>query len=238
MAATVDGSAAEGGAEITTPAQTEKKRPVVCVFCGASPGTSPLHMEAARALARLFHDKGISLVYGGGTVGIMGEVAKTLVSLSGPDAVHGIIPKALVRFERDWGQEKKVADVIDVSQFGHTTVVADMHTRKQLMAQEVINGGEGSGFVALSGGYGTMEELMEVTTWNQLGIHSRGVIVYNVDGYYDGLLHWVRNAVKSGFIADSNKNIMIEAKTPQEVFDALQDYQIASGRFNLQWEEK
>ncbi|KAG8625857.1 hypothetical protein KVT40_006258 [Elsinoe batatas] len=238
MAVTVGGSAAEGGTETTTPVQTEKKHPVVCVFCGASPGTSPVHMEAARALARLFHDKGISLVYGGGTVGIMGEVAKTLVSLSGPEAVHGIIPKALVRFERDWGQEKKVTDVIDVSQFGHTTVVADMHTRKQLMAQEVINGGEGSGFVALSGGYGTMEELMEVTTWNQLGIHSRGVIVYNVDGYYDGLLQWVRNAVKSGFIADSNKNIMIEAKTPQEVFDALQDYQIASGRFNLQWEEK
>ncbi|KAF4556841.1 Lysine decarboxylase-like protein [Elsinoe fawcettii] len=239
MAATVDGSAVGGQPEAhSAPRNVDTKRPVVCVFCGASPGTSPLHMEAARALARSFHERGISLVYGGGTVGIMGEVARTLVSLSGPDAVHGIIPKALVKFERDWGQEKRVNEVIDEAKFGRTTVVPDMHTRKQMMAQEVINGGDGSGFVALSGGYGTMEELMEVTTWNQLGIHSRGVVVYNVDGYYDGLLQWVRNAVHSGFIAQSNQNIMIEAKTPEEVLDALQNYQNSSGRFKLQWEEK
>ncbi|PNS14537.1 LOG family protein isoform A [Sphaceloma murrayae] len=239
MAAATDGSA---GGEFTqappVPRTSSQKRPVVCVFCGASPGTSPLHMEAARALARLFHERGISLVYGGGTVGIMGEVAKTLVELSGPEAVHGVIPKALVRFERDWGQDKKIKETIDEKRFGRTTVVPDMHTRKQMMAQEVINGGDGSGFVALSGGYGTMEELMEITTWNQLGIHARGVVVYNVDGYYDGLLQWVKKAVDSGFIADSNKNIMREATTPEQVVDALQNYQNSEGRFKLQWGEK
>ncbi|TKX19537.1 hypothetical protein C1H76_8386 [Elsinoe australis] len=239
MAAVVGGSAVgEAKGQTSLPNKSDTKGPVVCVFCGASPGTSPLHMEAARALAREFHDRGISLVYGGGTVGIMGEVAKTLVSLSGPEAVHGIIPEALVKFERDWGQEKKITETIDEAKFGRTTVVPDMHTRKQLMAQEVINGGEGSGFVALSGGYGTMEELMEVTTWNQLGIHSRGIVVYNVDGYYDGLLQWVHNAVSSGFISDSNANIMIEAKAPNEVIDALQKYQVSEGVFKLQWGEK
>ncbi|KAF2156171.1 hypothetical protein K461DRAFT_265598 [Myriangium duriaei CBS 260.36] len=211
---------------------------VVCVFCGASPGNSPLHMEAARALARVLHERGISLVYGGGTVGIMGEVAKTLVSLSGPEAVHGIIPQALVRFERDWGQEKKVSEVIDENKFGRMTVVPDMHTRKQLMAQEVIKGGPGSGFIAMSGGYGTLEELAEITTWNQLGIHSRGVVVYNIDGYYDGLLQWVRNAADSGFIADSNRNIMVEAKTPDEVVDALRAYRVSEGVFKLNWQER
>lgn len=194
-------------------------------------------MEAARALAKLFHEKGIHLVYGGGTRGIMGEVAKTLVALSGPQSVHGIIPKALVSYERD-DDQKNVTTTIDESKCGRTTVVADMHARKHLMAQEVINGGEGSGFVALSGGYGTLEELMEVTTWNQLGIHSRGVVIFNVDGYYDGLLAWVKKAVESGFVSRSNENIMVEAKTPEEVVAALGSYRIAEGQFKLNWEEK
>lgn len=113
----------------------------------------------------------------------MGELAKTLVSLSGPSAVHGIIPEALLRYERNHTEGKPISETIDENTFGRTTVVADMHTRKHMMAQEVINGGEGGGFVALSGGYGTLEELMEVVTWNQLGIHARGVVVYNVEGY-------------------------------------------------------
>lgn len=77
-----------------------------------------------------------------------------------------------------------------------------------------------------------------VCAGNQLGIHSRGIVVYNVDGYYDGLLQWVHNAVSSGFISDSNANIMIEAKTPNEVIDALQKYQVSEGVFKLQWGEK
>lgn len=96
----------------------------------------------------------------------MGELAKELVSLSGPDAVHGVIPDALVRFERDY-DEADLADLdakkkVDEQVFGRTTTVPDMHTRKQTMVQEVLAGGPGSGFVALSGGYGTLEELMEV----------------------------------------------------------------------------
>ena len=206
--------------------------------CGAAPGKSPAHVEAARALAKVFHERGIRLVYGGGTVGIMGELAKTLVALSGPDSVHGIIPDALVRFERNWEPGQTVSKTINKDEFGRTTVVADMHERKQMMAQEVMAGGEGSGFVALSGGYGTMEELMEVVTWNQLGIHARGVVLFNVEGYWDGILQWVRTAVSSGFIAENNSSIMVEAKAPEEAVDALANYQNAEGRFKLEWGQK
>jgi uncharacterized protein (TIGR00730 family) len=175
-------------------------------------------------------------------VGLMGELAKTLVSLSGPQSVHGIIPEALMKFERnlenETSSEEAVSKLIDESKFGRTTVVEDMHTRKQMMAKEVIEGGPGGGFVALSGGYGTLEELMEVVTWNQLGIHARGIVVFNVDGYWDGLLQWVRKAVESGFIATSNQGIMVEAKDAVEVVESLRDYRNAEGRFKLTWGEK
>ena len=167
----------------------------------------------------------------------MGELAKTLVALKGPQSVHGIIPNALMKFERTFEEGKLAKDTIDESVFGRTTVVPDMHARKQMMAQEVIQGGEGSGFVALSGGYGTLEELMEVVTWNQLGIHAKGIVVYNVEGYWDGLLQWVRNAVQSGFIANNNAGIMVEARTAEDVVDALLNYQNAEGRLKLQWGE-
>ena len=164
------------------------------------------------------HKANMKLVYGGGTTGIMGEVAKTLVSLSGPQAVHGIIPKPLLRTERKYLEngteyENDPQRIIDENTFGRTTVVEDMHTRKQMMAREVIEGGHGSGFVALTGGYGTFEELMEMVTWNQLGIHARAIVVHNVEGYWDGLFQLVNSAVQGGFITEKNKDIMVEAKT-------------------------
>ncbi|KAI9813797.1 MAG: hypothetical protein M1827_003587 [Pycnora praestabilis] len=219
------------------PDQRMSKRPVVCVFCGASTGTSPAHLEAARSLAQALHDNGLNLVYGGGTVGLMGELARTLVSLSGPTSVHGIIPAALMKFEHQPSM-KDPNHVIDEKMYGKTTIVKDMHTRKHMMAMEVIEGGEGGGFVALSGGYGTLEELMEVITWNQLGIHGRGVVVFNVDGYYDGLIQWVKTAVSAGFIAPGNAGILVEALTADEVVVQLKEYKNAEGRFQLNWNEK
>ncbi|KAH7073457.1 hypothetical protein BKA63DRAFT_543653 [Paraphoma chrysanthemicola] len=224
----------------TTPSNGTAKQPVVCVFCGASEGTSPVHMAAARSLAEALHKANTKLVYGGGTVGLMGEVARTLVSLSGPDSVHGIIPQPLVKFEQnhDATSSDPNAHTIDQSIYGRTTIVKDMHTRKQLMAREVIDGGPGGGFVALSGGYGTFEELMEVTTWNQLGIHSMPVVVLNVDGYWSGLIEWVKNAVRSGFVSPGNAGILSEALTADEVMKCLNEYENAPGRFNLTWEEQ
>jgi uncharacterized protein (TIGR00730 family) len=204
-----------------------------------SSGSSPTHLAAARALAHVLHANSLNLVYGGGTVGLMGEVAKTLVSLSGPSSVHGIIPQPLVRYEQnhDPSDPDPSSHNIDEAIYGRTTVVKDMHTRKQMMAREVIDGGPGGGFVALSGGYGTLEELMEVTTWNQLGIHSMPVVVFNVDGYWDGLLTWVKNAVSKGFISPSNAGILVEALDAEEVLTCLKEYQNAEGRFDLKWEE-
>lgn len=194
-------------------------------------------MEAARVLARALHDDGISLVYGGGTVGLMGEVARSLVSLSGPSSVHGIIPAPLVRFEQNHDSSDPSKHTIDESTYGRTTVVKDMHTRKQMMARAVIEGGPGGGFVALSGGYGTLEELMEIATWNQLGIHSMPVMVYNVDDYWTGLMEWVKNAVQNGFVSGANAGIIQEASSTKEVMQKLINYQNASGRFNLTWED-
>jgi uncharacterized protein (TIGR00730 family) len=195
-------------------------------------------MAAARSLAHALAASHTNLVYGGGTVGLMGEVARTLVSLRGPSSVHGIIPQALVTLEQNHDPSAPTVHNIDEAIYGRTTVVADMHTRKQLMAKEVINGGAGGGFVALSGGYGTLEELMEVTTWNQLGIHSMPVVVFNVDGYWSGLIEWVKNAVTSGFISPGNAGILVEALSADEVMKCLFEYENAPGRFNLSWEQQ
>ncbi|KAJ5778982.1 hypothetical protein N7457_006702 [Penicillium paradoxum] len=236
-------------------ADSETKPAVVCVFCGSVPGNSPIHMEAARALAEEFHKNNVQLVYGGGTTGLMGEVARVLVSLSGPKSVHGIIPRALIKVATVSGMREHIegqagagagkaaervidptdAEGIPESEYGVTTIVPDMHTRKRLMATKVLEGGPGSGFVSLAGGFGTIEEVMEMTTWNQLGIHKVAVVLLNINGYWDGLLAWVRNAVKEGYISADNGEILAEAKEVSEVWPKLLAYRVSSGRMQLNW---
>lgn len=194
----------------------------------------------------------------------MGEIARTLVSLSGAQAVHGVIPRALVRIEQGYDKvtkqqkpdpassrtsagkahERVLPDPLDEtsmiqeSDFGTTTIVPDMHTRKRLMATKVLEGGPGSGFVSLAGGFGTIEEVMEMTTWNQLGIHRVGVILLNVNGYWDGVLAWVKNAVKEGYISAQNAEILVEAKDVSEVLPKLRAYKVSNGRMQLNWGEE
>ncbi|KAI1197174.1 hypothetical protein F5X97DRAFT_324736 [Nemania serpens] len=214
----------------------------ICVYCGSSPGKNPKHAEAARALAKAMAEKNIGLVYGGGTVGLMGEVAKTIVSINGPGAVHGIIPEALVKWERDdTYAAKKDANgyhLPEQSVYGRTTVVKDMHTRKRMMAQEVLEGGPGSGFIALSGGFGTMEELLETATWNMLGIHNRGVCVLNIDGFYDGLLDWIRKAVEEKFLKPGNDGIIVTATDAVGAIEALRNYKVSEARYGLDWSQQ
>lgn len=202
-------------------------------------------------------------------MGVMGELAKTMVKLSGPEYVHGIIPRPLIRTEKDGtlrngeahsntespAQKPKTErtmsfvelerlqssedldnKIVPYEEFGATTVVPDMHTRKRMMAQEVLAGGPGSGFVALAGGYGTMEEVMEMVTWNQLGIHSLPIVLVNIDGYWDGLLEWVKNSIREGFVGTANADILVEVKSTDQVVEALNSYKVAEGRFKLQWE--
>jgi uncharacterized protein (TIGR00730 family) len=219
-------------------------------------------MASARTLAQSLHDADVTLVYGGGTLGIMGELAKTLVSLSAPSRVHGIIPKALIKTEKGYdgtpvgeaGKSKEAEKTVSTeemeemnehrhgtpsqlkeSEFGLTTVVPDMHTRKRMMAQQVMRGGPGSGFVALAGGYGTIEEVMEMVTWNQLGIHQCPIVLVNVDGYWDGLMQWVSNSVESGFVGEKNADILVEVKKPEDVVDALKSYRLSEARYELDW---
>jgi uncharacterized protein (TIGR00730 family) len=176
------------------------------------------------------HRYGIELVYGGGTTGIMGAIASTLVELSGPNAVHGIIPAALARHE-----EEVTKECADPSRFGTRTVVRDMHTRKRLMVKSVLDGAAGSGFVALSGGYGTMEELLEVTTWYQLDIHGRNVCIFNVRGFYDGLLYWISKVVRDGFVDPKDAGILRVAASADEVVSCLGDKHLCSRIGELEW---
>lgn len=193
-----------------------------------------MHIGAARSLARALHRASVNLVYGGGTVGLMGEIARTLVTLAGPNSVHGIIPEPLVKFENA-DPSSPLGHCITESIYGRTTIVEDMHTRKRLMVEEVIRGGPGGGFVALSGGYGTFEELMEITTWNQLGIHNMPIVVYSVDHYWSALMSWIRSAVGKGFVEEANADIIREAHNAEEVMSCLASYQKAGGRQNLAW---
>lgn len=206
-------------------------------------------------MAYEFHKNNVQLVYGGGNTGLMGEIAKTLVSLSGPKAVHGVIPRAMVQAAASNGVDSDEAasataggkaaervvsapldgNEIPESTFGLTTIVPDMHTRKRLMANKVLEGGPGSGFVALAGGFGTIEEVMEMTTWNQLGIHHVGVVLLNINGYWDGLLSWVRTAVQQGFINGENGSILTEVHDVKDVWPNLVEYRCSSDRYQLHW---
>ncbi|KAK9327396.1 hypothetical protein V1520DRAFT_348967 [Lipomyces starkeyi] len=218
-------------------------------------------MDAARALAYAFHHAKVSLVYGGGTAGVMGELAKTLVSLSGPSAVHGFVPWALVSpiDSSENGPDSRapgVGKALEASisekdlegldrqtttnlprrtEFGITTIVPDMHTRKRLMATEVLNGGCGSGFMALPGGFGTLEEVMEIVTWNQLGIHNRGIVLLNIEGYWDALLQWIKHAVQEAFIRGGNDRILLSCDNVADALSSLRNYQVAEGRLKLNW---
>jgi uncharacterized protein (TIGR00730 family) len=110
-----------------------------------------------------------------------------------------------------------------------------MHTRKKLMAEEVFAGGPGSGFVGLSGGFGTMEEIFETTTWIQLGIHSRGMVLLNIEGYWDGIIQWLDKATNEGFVKPGNKGLLSVSETAEGAIKALQEYKVSDTIYQLKW---
>lgn len=155
----------------------------VCVYCGASTGTDPLFAEQSRQFGRILASAGVGLVYGGGGVGLMGEVASA-VALGG-GKVTGIIPDFLVSRERAFAHE---AEII---------VVEDMHERKRMMFERA------DAFVALPGGVGTLEELVEQMTWAQLGRHRKPILLANIAGFWDPFLALVAHMRETGFIRDA-----------------------------------
>jgi len=161
----------------------------VCVFCGSALGRRAVYADAARAMAAALLDRGLGLVYGGGSVGLMGALADAV--LAGGGEVIGVLPKGLARKE--------------LAHRGLTELhlVASMHERKALMASLA------DGFVALPGGLGTLEEMFEILTWAQLGIHQKPVGVLDVDGYWTGLLGLLRHAAEEGFVRPEYATLLL-----------------------------
>lgn len=173
----------------------------VCVYCGSRFGDDPRFAEAARAFGALVGARGGTLVYGGGRVGLMGTVADAALA-AGARAI-GVIPEALM--QREVGHRG----------LSELHVVRTMHERKQLMAERA------DAFVALPGGIGTLEELYEVWSWQQLGYHDKPVALLNVAGYYDALLQFQRDAHRRGFVSDSQHAALLVDDDPVRLFDRI-----------------
>ncbi|KAH9737990.1 cytokinin riboside 5'-monophosphate phosphoribohydrolase LOG7 [Citrus sinensis] len=174
----------------------------ICVFCGSSSGKKPTYQEAAVELGKELVERKIDLVYGGGSVGLMGLVSQAVHD--GGRHVLGVIPKTLTPRE------------ITGDPVGEVKTVSDMHQRKAEMARQA------DAFIALPGGYGTLEELLEVITWAQLGIHRKPVGLLNVDGFYNSLLSFVDKAVDEGFISPTARRIIISAPTAKKLVRQLE----------------
>nr|AFG28179.1 lysine decarboxylase 1 [Huperzia serrata] len=176
----------------------------ICVFCGSSSGKKSIYSDAALDLGRELVERKIDLVYGGGSVGLMGLVAQKV--RDGGCHVTGVIPKALMPSE------------ISGPSVGEVLAVADMHQRKAEMARQA------DAFIALPGGYGTLEELLEMITWSQLGIHDKPVGLLNVDGYYNPLLKLFDKGTEEGFIKPGFRQIVVSASTAHELIPRLEEY--------------
>ena len=176
----------------------------VCVYCGSSAGTDPRYRDAARRLGGRLAAEGVRLVYGGGAVGLMGELADA--ALAGGGEVVGVLPRGL--FSRE------------VAHPGLTELheVASMHERKQLMFEL------SDAFVALPGGLGTIEELAEITTWAQLGIHRRPIAVVDVAGYWQPLRDLLARAADDGFLLPASRDLVVWVDEVDEVLAALASY--------------
>ena len=176
----------------------------LCVFCGSNVGADPAYAENARRLGHLLADRGITVVYGGGRVGLMGALADAALTAGG--SVVGVIPEALRR--REVAHEKLT----------ELHVVQTMHERKQLMADR------SDGFIAMPGGFGTFEEFCEVLTWSQLGMHAKPCGLLNVKGYYAGLLALFDHALAEQLLYPRNRAMVIAESDPKALLDAMGQY--------------
>lgn len=175
----------------------------VCVFCASSANIDVRYLEAARELGTLLAQGGWRCVNGGGAVGLMGALTDGALDAGGE--VTGVIPKFMV--DKGWCYDR-LEDVI---------VTADMHQRKQMMSDMA------DAVIALPGGVGTLEELLETLTWRQLGLVKKPVIILNTLGYYDPLLSMLQHAIDEGFMKPSHNQLWTVAATPQEAIDRLAD---------------
>ncbi|EGK07196.1 decarboxylase [Desmospora sp. 8437] len=177
----------------------------ICVFCGSNPGSSPVYMEGAKQLGISLAEAGITLVYGGARVGLMGAVADTVLAHGGK--VIGVIPKSLVDRE--------------IAHTGLTDlhIVSSMHERKALMSELA------DGFIALPGGSGTLEEFFEVFTWAQLGHHQKPCGLLNLNGYYTPLLQFIDHTIGEGFMKEDYRAMILSDSEPKPLLQRFEQYQ-------------
>ena len=176
----------------------------ICVFCGSSSGKGVNHLIAAQKLGKIIAEENMNLVYGGGNVGIMGELANTVLKYNGK--VTGIIPEDLVT------REAALKEVTELK------IVKTMHERKAMMSQL------SDGFIVLSGGIGTLEEFFEVWTWAQLGIHNKPIGILNVDNYYDKLIEFIDHSVEQEFVNKNNLNMILIDKDVSSLMERMKEF--------------
>jgi len=176
----------------------------ICVFCGASTGTDAVYQAAAIAMGKTLAENNIDLVYGGGNKGLMGLIADSTIDNGG--RAFGVIPKALV--------DKEEAHTRLSEQF----VVNTMHERKMMMATL------SDGFIAMPGGFGTLEEFIEIITWAKLGFHQKPCALLNINHFYDGLLSYFDQLVADGFVKPNMRQLVLTASTPADVLNTMQAF--------------
>jgi uncharacterized protein (TIGR00730 family) len=173
----------------------------ICVYCGSKAGTDPHYLQVASRMGQLMAEQGYGLVYGGGHVGLMGIIAEAVLAAGG--RVIGVIPEAMV------GRELAYKQVTQLE------IVPSMHERKARMASLA------DAFIAMPGGYGTLEELFEIITWAQLGIHAKPIGILNVSGYFDALAAMIEHAVREGFIQADHRHFWTLRSDPEALLEAL-----------------
>jgi uncharacterized protein (TIGR00730 family) len=176
----------------------------ICVYCGSNAGNDPAHRAAAHDLGAFLGRSGIGLVYGGGNVGLMGSVADGALSQNGE--VIGVIPKSLMEKELGHGGVTELH------------VVTSMHERKQMMVDL------SDGFIALPGGFGTLDELFETLTWLQLSFHDKPVGLLNVGGFFDGLIEFIDHMSRSGFLKPEHARCVLVENDPTQLLAAMESF--------------
>lgn len=176
----------------------------LCVYCGSSPGNDPAHLDSARSLGAFLASAGITVVYGGGNVGLMGAVADGALAADGK--VIGVIPQSLL--EKELGH-RGITEL-------HVT--GSMHERKQMMVDL------SDGFIALPGGFGTLDELFETLTWLQLGFHSKPVGLLNPGGFFDGLTGFVQHMARSGFLKPEHADCLLVESDAEKLLARMRSF--------------
>lgn len=176
-------------------------RPLVALYCGSRAGNKPVYLEKAIHLSQGLAEHGFGLVYGGASIGLMGQVADAMIRHGG-EAV-GVIPEFMLDYE------------IAHNQLTELHVVTSMHQRKAMMAERAC------AFVALPGGLGTFEEILEIATWGQLNQHQKPMMLYNVNGFYDALIAQLDRAVEDGFLPPQHRAKLIICEHEEEIYTTL-----------------